>query len=175
MEMYWSTDEMLAMPFFGKCMSQNCFSSILRFLHFTSNETGNEINKIRPAYDHLISKFRETFYPGSRVTVGESLMLWQGRLGWKQFIRTKWARFDIKTFDLCECSSGYVYSSTVYTGKGMDNTGKTEVGLSGPIVMHLIDPLLDEGRTVYLDNWYSSPRLYTELHKRCTNACETVW
>jgi hypothetical protein len=29
--------------------------------------------------------------------------------------------------------------------------------------MHLTDPLLDEGRTVYLDNWYSSHRFYTEL------------
>jgi hypothetical protein len=27
---------------------------------------------------------------------------------------------------------------------------------------------------IYLDNWYSPPRPYTELHKRGTNACRTV-
>jgi len=56
-----------------------------------------------------------------------------------------------------------VCSSTVYTGKGTDNTGNTEVGLSGSIVMQLIEPKLDEGITVYLDNWYNSPRLYIQL------------
>jgi hypothetical protein len=39
--------------------------------------------------------------------------------------------------------------------------------------MHLIHPLLDEGRTLYL-KWYSSPRLYIELHNRGTNACGIV-
>jgi hypothetical protein len=38
MEVYWSTDEMLATPYLGKCMSRNRFSSILRFLHFTSKK-----------------------------------------------------------------------------------------------------------------------------------------
>jgi hypothetical protein len=131
------------------------------------------MNKIHLAYDHLITKFREMFGPGSRVTMDESLKLWKSRLGWKQFIRAKWARFDIKMFDLCEHCSGYEYNSTLYTGKGTDNTGNTELGLSGPIVTHLIDPLLDEAE-LCIRTIGSSPRLYTELHKRGTNACGTV-
>ena len=123
-EMYWSTTEMLSTPFFGKCMSQNRFSSILRFLHFTSTEVLNDkLHKIRPIFNHLTSKFKENYTPGENVTVDESLMLWKGRLGWKQFIRTKRARFGIKSFDLCECKTGYVYDSSIYTGKGIDNTG----------------------------------------------------
>jgi hypothetical protein len=65
MEMCWSIDEMLTTPFFGKCMSQNHLSSILRFFYFTSNETDDKINKIHPGYDHLITKFREMFRPGN--------------------------------------------------------------------------------------------------------------
>jgi hypothetical protein len=99
-----------------------------------------------------------------------SLMLSKGWLGWKQFIRTKWARFGIKMFDLCQCGSRNVCSSTVYTGKGTDNTENTEVGLSGSIVMQLIEPKLDEGITVYLDNWYNSPRLYIQLQNMWTSA-----
>jgi hypothetical protein len=61
MEMYWSTDEMPATPFFKKCMSQNLFSSILRFLHFTSIETDDKINNIHPVLDRLTTKFRKMF------------------------------------------------------------------------------------------------------------------
>jgi hypothetical protein len=32
----------------------------------------------------------------------------------------------------------------------MDNAGDSELGLSGSVVMHFIDLLLDEGRTVYI-------------------------
>ena len=40
--------------------------------------------------------------------------------------------------------------------------------------MHLMQPLLEQGRTVYLDNWYSSPKLFITLHNKGTNACGTV-
>lgn len=137
-EMYWSTDEMLSTPFFGKCMSQNRFSSILRFLHFTSNDTnGDKISKIRPVHELLTEKFKNSYRPGNKITVDESLMLWKGRLGWKEFIRTKRARFGIKTFDLCESRTGYLYNSSIYTGKDTDNTGDPALGLSGSVVMYL--------------------------------------
>jgi hypothetical protein len=53
MELYWSADEMLAIPFFGKCVPQNHFSSIHKFLHFPVNETDHRINKIHSVYDHF--------------------------------------------------------------------------------------------------------------------------
>jgi hypothetical protein len=52
MEIYWSSDEMLAVSFSGKCMSQNRFPSVLRFLHFTGNKTDNMVDKICPVYDY---------------------------------------------------------------------------------------------------------------------------
>ena len=67
LQMYWSTDEMLATPFFGKCMSHNRFSSILRFLHFSSNlATDDKLNKIRPIFSHLITKFMSAYRPGEK-------------------------------------------------------------------------------------------------------------
>jgi hypothetical protein len=152
---------------------QNHFSLILRCLHFTGNETDDKINNMHPVYDNLFTKFREMFFLDNRVTVDESLMLLKGRIGWKQFIRAKWARFGIKTFDLCECSSGYVFSNTVYTGKGMDIMGNIELWLSGSIEMSLLTCYWMRAE-LYLDNWYSSPRLYIELHNKSTGVCRTV-
>jgi hypothetical protein len=53
MEMYWSSDEMLFKPFFWKCMSKNHLSSILRFFHFTTDETDDKINKIHLVYHQI--------------------------------------------------------------------------------------------------------------------------
>ena len=99
-------------------------------------------------------------------------MRWKGLLEWNQCIRTTRARFEISV--RCECKTGYLYNSSIYTGKGADNTMDIQLGLSGSIVMHLAQSLLDKGRTIYLDNWYSSPKLYIELYNRNTNVCGTV-
>ena len=41
-------------------------------------------------------------------------------------------------------------------------------------VMRMMDPLLDQGYTVYTDQFYTSGPLYKELYSRGTMACGTV-
>lgn len=48
------------------------------------------------------------------------------------------------------------------------------IGKSGHIVMTLLEPYLGKGHTLVIDNWYSSPNLFLELHKNLTNAYGTV-
>ena len=43
------------------------------------------------------------------------------------------------------------------------------------IVMSLAEDVLDKGRCIYVDNWYSSVVLIDELGKRSTDVVETVW
>ena len=40
--------------------------------------------------------------------------------------------------------------------------------------MHLTDPLLDQSRTMFVDNWYSSPKNFVAVNNRGTNAIGTV-
>jgi len=47
----------------------------------------------------------------------ESLLLWKGRLLFKQYPPPKQSRFGIKLYKLCESSTGYVYTFYVYVGK----------------------------------------------------------
>jgi hypothetical protein len=60
---------------------------------------------------HLNHKFQNLFLPGPNISVDESLTLWKGRLPLKA------AKFGIKTYELCESGSGYLWSFLVYTGK----------------------------------------------------------
>ncbi|KAG8236629.1 hypothetical protein J437_LFUL016462 [Ladona fulva] len=50
----------------------------------------------------------------------------------------------------------------------------SDLGKSGDIVSTLINPYLEKGHTLYVDNWYTSPALFCWLHDRATNACGTV-
>jgi len=100
-------------------MSRNRFLAINQFLHFANNSLnpGNDkLFKIRSVIEHLKEKFCESFVPNRLIAIDESLLLWKGRLGWKQYIPKKRSRFGIKTFELCDSKTGYLWNYIVYTG-----------------------------------------------------------
>ncbi|XP_054283337.1 piggyBac transposable element-derived protein 4-like [Macrosteles quadrilineatus] len=48
------------------------------------------------------------------------------------------------------------------------------VGITGRVVLTLLEPYFGLGHKVYLDNWYVSPSLAMQLYKHNTNMCGTV-
>jgi hypothetical protein len=48
------------------------------------------------------------------------------------------------------------------------------LGVPGSIVMTLMKPYLQKGHILYVDNWYTSPKLFLELYKHGTGAVGTV-
>nr|XP_033331394.1 piggyBac transposable element-derived protein 4-like [Megalopta genalis]XP_033331633.1 piggyBac transposable element-derived protein 4-like [Megalopta genalis]XP_033332067.1 piggyBac transposable element-derived protein 4-like [Megalopta genalis] len=177
MSMYWNTKAMYNFVFIRQIMSKKKFFNILRFLHFTSVDANNneirKTEKIQSVMDILICRFQMAYRPRQNIVVDESLLLWKGRLSFKQYISSKRARFGVKSFILAESETGYIYNLKLYDGR-ISNEGQSRLGKSGSIVMNLSRNLLNEGRTIYLDNWYTSPALYEELHKYKTHACGTV-
>ena len=74
--------------------------------------------KFAPLIDFLRSKFQRVFQPGKHLSVDESLVLYKGRLHFKQYIRMKRASFRIKLYELTT-SNGITLDFLVYYGKGM--------------------------------------------------------
>ena len=60
----------------------------------------------------------------------------------------------------------------LYTGE--EKFTKSDLGLAHRVVLHLVKELEGQGYTIYIDNFYSSPVLYADLHSRGFNACGTV-
>ena len=54
-------------------------------------------------------KFSSVYIPDEHVSIDESLMLWKGRLGWRQYIPSKRARYGIKSYEICDSQSGYIW------------------------------------------------------------------
>lgn len=123
----------------------------------------------------LRKSFSDAFHPYQDLCIDESLMLYKGRLSFKQYIPSKRSRFGIKSCMLCDCKTGYVQDLIVYCGcSTIVKNAVTGIGKSGAIVLSLLQPFLGKGHTVYLDNFYSSPALFNLLHNNSTNACGTV-
>ena len=59
------------------------------------------------------------FYTPKKYISIDTLLLWKGRLSWKQSILTKHARFGFKIYLVNKPDSGYIYKSLLYTGKVM--------------------------------------------------------
>ena len=179
-EAYWTTDPLLSTPIFSKVMSRNRFALILRSLHFCDNLKGylesvtSKLKKIESVYDCLRKSFRESFYPYQNVVIDESLVLWRGNLSFRQYIPSKRHQFGIKLFVMCDCKTGYVQDLILYTGGTTLDDYDAELGLSGSIVKTFMEPYLDRNHVLFVDNWYTSPKLLQYLFSRSTGGCGTV-
>lgn len=176
---YWSTDKVTKTEIFSKLMSRVRYESLLKMLHFNddNNMSSNDpLIKIRPVVTKLRNSFSKSFYPYKYLCIDESLLLYKGRLFFKQYIPTKRSRFGIKSFIICDCKTGYILDFIIYSGKNSDVTEEVpSIGQSGNITLTLLKSYLGKGHTLITDNWYTSPHLYNLLHeKEKTNAFGTV-
>ncbi|KAM9296650.1 piggyBac transposable element-derived protein 4-like [Gastrophryne carolinensis] len=125
---YWTTNKLLATPFFGTIMSECRFSLIMKNLHFTNNEEFDEathpapkLKKIWEVYQMILKIFQQSYVPDRDISIDESLMAYKGRLSWIQFIASKRARLlsnllasaayaETGLLELC-CETGKITSS----------------------------------------------------------------
>ena len=107
------------------------------------------------ASEKLFSKIYFPFLTlGRGISIDEALLLWKGRLSWKQFIRTKRNIFGIKTFIIVDACAGYDWNSIIYMGDGtMVKQDLDFTYHAKNIVMSLTEDVLGEGRCIYVDNW----------------------
>lgn len=173
---YWSKNELLRSDIFCKIMSRDRYKQLLKTLHFADDHECNSdrLWKIREIINRLRKSFANAFYPYQNLCIDESMLLFKGRLSFKQFIPAKRSRFGIKSFVLCDCKSGYIQDFIVYNGSNTIHSKYANIGKSGNVVMALLEPYLNKGHTLFVDNWYTSPTLFKLLHMKATNACGTV-
>lgn len=155
-------------------MSRNRFELLLRMLHFNDNEgvfqNDDRLRKISPLVDMLKERFQSVLIPQRDICIDETLVPFRGRLGFRQYIQNKRHKFGIKLFKLC-CKDGYTYNLSVYCGQEHKNENLT---VPTSVVLKLIEPLLDKGRVLYVDNYYTSVELAKVLLHRKTHLVGTL-
>ena len=145
-------------------MTRTRFLLLNRFLHFQDNQhPGYDPNdphrdrrfKIRNIMNMLKEKFNTVYYPSEYIIVDESLILFKGRLLSKQYIRAKRSRFGINFYEL-STADGIILDIILYQG----NTEPSLIKPAGEgwlqterIPLTLINPYLDRGHTLTIDNF----------------------
>ena len=174
---YWTTDEVVETKFIRKLMTRDRFLLVHRLLHFTDNhnlDKNDKLVKIRPVIEHLRKAFKEKFRPFQDLCIDESLMLWRGRLSFRQYIPSKRHRFGVKLFVFCDVESDYMNDFIIYTGGDTEIEHDDALGISGSVVKTFLSDYVNQGRVLYCDNWYSSPKLFKYLYEHNTGACGTA-
>ncbi len=60
--------------------------------------------------------FSSVYIPGSVITIDETMVLWRGRLFFKQCISRKTHKYGVQT-DKVAATNGYTWNDVIYTGE----------------------------------------------------------
>lgn len=153
-------------------MSRVRFELLLANIHFSNNDTvtGNRLSKIVPLQNLIIKKYQTAYVPYRNVCIDETMIPFRGRLGFRQYIPGKRHKYGIKVFKLCG-DQGYTYNIKIYAGK---EETPTETPVGTRVVSELMEPLLQSGRILCTDNFYTSVGLAHELLEKKTHLLGTL-
>lgn len=158
-------------PIFNYVMSGRRYEQILRCLCASELNAQGE-NKILKFIDMLTLNFREVYNPSEELSLDESLLLFRGRLNFRQYIKSKKARYGIKFYELTT-HDGYVCNIKMYSGKEATEQNESE-SKTEKLVMKLMRPYLLRGHHIFMDNYYNSFTLSQKLLDLKTHSTGTL-
>ncbi|CAM4735290.1 unnamed protein product [Leuciscus chuanchicus] len=180
---YWRQDSLFSVPFPATVMSRDRYRTISWNLHISHPEADKENDKkrgtaehdqlfrVRPLMDTIRLACKTFYHPRRNLAVKERLVACRANAGMRRFMKAEPAKLGFKFFVLADSSNGYTVDLSVYTGKNIFPTGR---GLSYDAVMSLLDKkVLGSGYHVYMDDFYTSPKLLTDLFAMKFGACGT--
>ena len=170
---YWSTDETTNFPFFRSLFRRDRFFQIIGMLYVGDPDSTNKRGKIQPLLDLLCPLFETSFTPSKQIAIDESVITFKGRVSFRQYLKGKPHPWGIKAFVLSDSKTGYLQRVCVYYGKEtqlIDSDHPHTVR----VVQTLVEPFHNKGYDLYVDRFYSSPLLATELSKVGVTVTGTV-
>ncbi|XP_069362097.1 piggyBac transposable element-derived protein 4-like [Maniola hyperantus] len=135
------------------------------------------INKILDFANQMIAIFQDLYKPQQKLSHDESMLLFRGRLSFRQYIKTKKAKYRVK-FYILTTSDGYILNFKIYQCKNNDtDTDDTDTALKSKtekLVMNLMQPYRYKGHEIYMDNYYNSVALSDKLLSCRTHTTGTL-
>nr|XP_045620189.1 piggyBac transposable element-derived protein 4-like isoform X1 [Procambarus clarkii]XP_045620190.1 piggyBac transposable element-derived protein 4-like isoform X1 [Procambarus clarkii] len=174
---YWSKDLCIPTPIFEKYMSRDRFVLLLRCFYFANNEDQTEDDRlwrVRHVLNELTGKFRDFYVPAQKLMICESRVLFRRCVEFKKYIPFKHHIFGFKFFVLCDCETGLILHTKLYSGPNIDIPGKDQPGFSESVVKTVMAPWLNKGHILYTDKYYTSPMLTRFLLENRTGVCGTL-
>ncbi|XP_046874079.1 piggyBac transposable element-derived protein 4-like isoform X3 [Hypomesus transpacificus] len=180
---YWKQNHILSVPFPATVMPRDRFRTISWNIHLSDPEEDvkndqlkgtqqhDKLYRVRPLMDEIRTACKAYYHPKKELSVDERMVATKAKTGMTQYMKDKPTKWGIKLFVLAESKNGYTLDFNVYVGKA--HTPSVH-GLSYDAVMDLIHPShLGTGYHIYMDNFYTSPKLFLSLAGMKFGACGT--
>ncbi|CAB1338355.1 unnamed protein product [Coregonus sp. 'balchen'] len=180
---YWKQSHILSVSLPAKVMPRDRFRSISWNIHLSDPEEDvindqrkgtpqhDKLFRVKPLMDDIRTACQAHYHPKKELSVDERMVATKAKTGMTQYMKDKPNKWGIKLFVLAESNNGYTLNFNVYVGKA--HTPSVH-GLSYDAVMDLIQPShLGTGYHIYMDNFYTSPKLFLSLGSMKFGACGT--
>ncbi|KAI5101011.1 hypothetical protein C0J45_8214, partial [Silurus meridionalis] len=178
---YWRQSSIFTVPFPATIMSRDRYRTISWNLHMSHPDADKEndrkrgtsehdrLFRVKPLMDTIRKACKAMYHPRRRLAVYERMVACKANTGRTQCTKAKPTKLGFKMFVLADSSNGYTMDFSVYTGK---NNFPTCHGLSYDAVTSLLDgKVLGSGYHVYMDNFFTSPKLLKDLRSMKFGAC----
>jgi len=128
--------------------------------------------KLRTVFDKLNEAYAKFYNPSEHLAVDEVIVKFKGRVIFRQYNLKKRKRFGIKIYKHFD-ESGHTYDIRVYLGRDSHSVTDDMIATHAT-VRHLTSRVEDLGHKKFMDNFFSSPRLFDNLARCKINSCRTV-
>ncbi|XP_067226594.1 piggyBac transposable element-derived protein 4-like [Chanodichthys erythropterus] len=180
---YWRQDSLFSVPFPATIMSRDRYRTISWNVHMSHPDEDKEndrkrgtadhdsLFRVKPLMDTIRLACKAIYHPKRNLAVDERMVACKANTGMRQYMKAKPTKWGFKLFVLADSSNGYTVDFSVYTGKNSFPTGH---GLSYDAVTSLLDcKVLGSGYHLYMDNFYTSPKLLRDLFAMKFDGCGT--
>ena len=177
------------MPFFGTYMGKNTFQAILSNLQVSDSTLDlprdhichDPLYTVRPMLNMMDRTFFQSYKSGRDLSFDEGCCPYKVRVIFRCYNPKKPAKWHLKMFEVSDSRTGYVIAFDIYTGKNKTRCAlnadvlNPQLTQTTKVVLGLMKNgnLLGRGHHVYMDNYYSSPDLFFELHSKEAFSCGT--
>jgi len=104
--------------------------------------------------------------------VDEVIVKFKNGVIFRQYIPKERKCFGIKIYKLCD-KSGYTYDVRVYLGRD-SHSATDDMTATHAFVRYLTSRIEGLGHKIFMDNFFSSPRISDDLDRHKVNSCRTV-
>ena len=168
----WKSKWPFEIPAVPQIMTRTRYEKLTKYFHVNDTSLNpprrqdghDKLCHIRPVLTAVNNACLTNYRPHREQSVDQGMIAFKGRLSFKQYLPAKPTKFRVKVWERADPHNGYVHEFQIYMGKS-DTTGAREEGLGTRVVKDLTRNISGKKHVVYMDNFFSSPKLYEDLEK----------